>query len=260
MIIVRLQTVLSREVTPGDTAVLTVGSVQAGTRSNLIPDHAVLQLNMRSFSQPTRQRMLAAIQRIVRGECRATCSPRDPDFETLTSFPLTDNDAATTDRVAAAFAKHFGDRALELDRQTVSKDFSEIPDAAHVPYTYWGIGRTDREVYLAAEKEGRLQDLPSNHSPNSCPRCSPPPCAPAPRPWSRQLWPGSRRSDGFNQELEMRTRKHPMTPLAAIVAGRTPSTGCPSARRSGPPATSSRLRPGCASRSGNMTLRHWPRT
>jgi metal-dependent amidase/aminoacylase/carboxypeptidase family protein len=164
---------VSREVTPGDTAVLTVGSVQAGTRSNVIPDFAVLQLNMRTFSQPTRERMLAAIQRIVRGECQATGSPRDPDFETLASFPLTDNDAATTDRVAAAFARQFGDHALELDQQTVSEDFSEIPDAAHVPYTYWGIGRTDRQIYQAAEKDGRLQDLPSNHSPKFLPPLQP---------------------------------------------------------------------------------------
>jgi amidohydrolase len=173
MIIIRLQTVVSREVTPGDTAVLTVGSVQAGTVSNVIPDFAVLQLNMRTFSQPARERMLAAIQRIVRAECQATGSPRDPDFETLASFPLTDNDAATTDRVAAAFASQLGDHALELDRQTVSEDFSEIPDAAHVPYTYWGIGRTDRQVYQAAEKEGRLQDLPSNHSPKFLPPLQP---------------------------------------------------------------------------------------
>jgi amidohydrolase len=173
MIIVRLQTVVSREVTPGDTTVLTVGSVQAGTRSNVIPDFAVLQLNMRTFSQPTRERMLAAIQRIVRGECQATGSPKDPDFETLASFPLTDNDAATTDRVAAAFARQFGENASQLDQQTVSEDFSEIPDAAHVPYTYWGIGRTNREVYLAAEKEGRLQDLPSNHSPKFLPPLQP---------------------------------------------------------------------------------------
>jgi hippurate hydrolase len=128
---------------------------------------------MRTFSQPTRQRMLAAIQRIVRAECQATGSPKDPDFETLASFPLTDNDAATTDRVAAAFAKQFGDNALELDQQTVSEDFSEIPDAAHVPYTYWGIGRTDLQVYQAAEKEGRLEEVPSNHSPRFLPPLQP---------------------------------------------------------------------------------------
>ena len=69
---------------------------------------------MRSYSQPTRQRMLAAIQRIIRAECQASGSPKDPDFQTLASFPLLDNDAATTDRVAAAFAAHFGNDALVL--------------------------------------------------------------------------------------------------------------------------------------------------
>ena len=173
MIIVRLQTVVSREVAPGEIAVVTVGSIQAGTRSNVIPDHAVLQLNVRAYSPQTRQRMLAAIQRIVRDECQASGSPKDPDFETLGSFPLTDNDAATTDRAAAAFAAYFRDDALELGPQTVSEDFSVLPDAAGIPYTYWGIGRTDRQVYHAAEKAGRLQDLPSNHSAKFLPPLQP---------------------------------------------------------------------------------------
>jgi amidohydrolase len=173
MIIVRLQTVVSREVTPGDTAIVTVGAVQAGSRGNVIGDHAVLQLNMRSYSEPTRQRMLAAIERIVRGECQASGSPRDPEFTTVASFPLLDNDAATTDRVAAAFTAHFGADALDLPRQTVSEDFGVIPASAGVPYTYWGIGRTERQAYLAAEKAGRLQDLPSNHSPQFLPPLQP---------------------------------------------------------------------------------------
>ena len=173
MIIIRLQTVVSREVAPGDTAVLTVGSVQAGTSSTIIPDRAVMQLNMRSYSAPTRQRMLDAIHRIVRAECQASRSPADPGFETLSTFPVTDNDAAATGRVAKAFAGHFGDNATETPRQTVSEDFSIIPDAAGVPYTYWSYGFTDRQTYLAAEKEGRLDDLPTNHSPKYLPPLQP---------------------------------------------------------------------------------------
>ena len=168
MIVVRLQTVVSREVAPGEIAVVTVGSIQAGIRSNIIPDHAVLQLNVRAYSEQSRQRILAAVQRIVRAECQASGSPKDPDFQTLGSFPLTDNDPATTERVAAAFVAHFGDHAGQLPAQTVSEDFSIIPDAS-----YWGIGRTDRQVYLTAEKEGRLQDLPSNHSPKFLPPLQP---------------------------------------------------------------------------------------
>ncbi len=173
MTVVRLQTVVSREVAPGDIAVLTVGSCHAGTRSNVIPDYAVLELNLRSYSGVTRQRMLDAIQRIVRAECQASGSPREPGFETLFSFPVTANDAAATARVAAAFAAHFADRATEIPRQTVSEDFPNIPAAAGVPYTYWGIGFTDRETYLAAEKDGHLDDLPTNHSPQFLPPLHP---------------------------------------------------------------------------------------
>jgi hippurate hydrolase len=169
MIVIRLQTVVSREIAPGETAVLTVGSSQAGTTSNVIPDHAVLQLNIRSYSQQTRQRMLAAIQRIVRAECQAAGSPHDPDFETLDTYPLTDNDADTTRRVAAAFSAHFGDRALQWDQQTASEDFTNIPRAAGIPCTYWAIGGTDPQTYRTAEKNGHLDDLPANHSPKFLP-------------------------------------------------------------------------------------------
>jgi hippurate hydrolase len=115
MIIVRLQAIVSRETPPGEIAVVTVGSVHAGTRSNLIPDHALLQLSVRAYSQPTRERMLASIQRIVHAEGQASGSPQDPGFDTVGSFPLTVNDPVTTGRVAAAFAAHFGDRAGEID-------------------------------------------------------------------------------------------------------------------------------------------------
>ena len=173
MIIIRLQTIVSREVAPGDIAVVTVGSCQAGTRSNVIPDFAVLELNLRSYSGVTRQRMLDAVQRIVRAECQASGSPKDPEFETTFSFPVTDNDAAVTGRVAKAFAAHFGDLADEIPRQTVSEDFSKIPDSVGVPYTYWGLGYTDRATYLAAEKDGHLDDLTSNHSPKFLPPMQP---------------------------------------------------------------------------------------
>ena len=83
-----------------------MGSLHAGTRSNVIPDYAVLELNMRSYSAVTRQRMLDAIGRIVRAECQASGSPKDPEFETIFTFPVTDNDAAATGRVATAFAPH----------------------------------------------------------------------------------------------------------------------------------------------------------
>lgn len=173
MIVIRLQTVVSREIAPGQTAVLTVGSSQAGTTANVIPDRAVLQLNLRSYSGQTREHMLAAIRRIVRAECQAARSPQDPDFQTLDSYPLTDNDPDTTSRVVAAFKDCFGDRAVHWDQQTASEDFSAIPRAAGIPYSYWAIGGTDPQIYRRAQKDGHLDDLPANHSPKFLPVLQP---------------------------------------------------------------------------------------
>jgi amidohydrolase len=165
MIVVRLQTVVSREVAPGETAVLTVGSVQAGTKSNVIPDQAVLQLNVRTYSEGTRSAVLDAIRRIVRAECEASGCPREPDFELFDRFPLTANDEATTERVESAFSGFFGDRAQPVGQQSASEDFSDIPDALGVPYTYWFIGGIDPDRYAQAVRAGRVaQDIPVNHS------------------------------------------------------------------------------------------------
>jgi amidohydrolase len=164
-IVVRLQTVVAREVPPTETAVLTVGSIQAGTKSNVIPDRAVLQLNLRSYSDSIRSLMLEAIERIVTAECQASGSPRHPDFELFDRFPLTDNDVETSARVAAAFADFFGDRAGEIGQQSASEDFSDIPNALGVPYTYWCVGGVDPDLYRGAEEAGRVaQDIPVNHS------------------------------------------------------------------------------------------------
>jgi hippurate hydrolase len=174
MIVVRLQTVISREIQPGEPAVLTVGSLQAGTKSNVIPDHAVIQLNIRSYHEDTRTAILDAIKRIVTAECEASRSPRAPEFEMFDQFPLTENDPQVTERVADAFAGYFGDEAGELPLQTASEDFSDIPRALGVPYSYWGIGGIDPGLYEKAAAAGRVsQDVPVNHSAKFAPVIQP---------------------------------------------------------------------------------------
>ena len=174
MIVIRLQTIISREVAPTDPAVLTVGSIQSGTKSNVIGDHAVLQLNIRSYSEQTRDTIVAAVRRIVTAECQASGSPREPDVELFDRFPPTDNDEETTKRVRAAFDEVFGEHVQDMDLQTASEDFSDIPNAFQVPYTYWGIGGIDPSAYQAAASAGRIsQDVPVNHSPNFAPVIQP---------------------------------------------------------------------------------------
>jgi hippurate hydrolase len=174
MIIIRLQTVVSRETRPGEPVVVTVGSVLAGTKSNVIPDHAVIELNVRTYSEQTRAAILAAIRRMVNAECEASGSPQPATFEMFDRFPLTNNDATVTERVASAFADYFGDRSRPLPMQTASEDFSDIAKAVDAPYTYWGIGGIDPDTYRTAEKAGRVaQDIPVNHSPNFAPVIQP---------------------------------------------------------------------------------------
>lgn len=166
LVVLRLQTIVSRETKPGEFAVLTVGSSVAGSKSNIIPDHAVLLANLRTYDMAVRQRMIDSIERMVHAECEASGSPRPPDFEYFDQYPLTDNDPEVTERITSAFRSHFGtDIVFDLGRQTASEDFSRIPDAFGTPYTYWGVGCTDPEKYQRALDAGRLeQDIPVNHS------------------------------------------------------------------------------------------------
>ena len=174
MIVIRLQQIVSREVPPGEFAVLTVGRISAGSKSNIISDHAVLELNIRTFNTGTRDLVLNAIKRTVTGECLAAGSPKDPEFELYDHYPLTENDPAATERVSSAFREYFGDQAFTIDRQSASEDFSEIPDALGVPYTYWGIGGTDPQLYAKAQAAGTvLTDIPGNHSPKFAPVITP---------------------------------------------------------------------------------------
>lgn len=174
MIVVRLQAIVSREVAPGEFAVLTVGEISAGTKSNIISDHAVLELNIRSYSDNTRKLLINAIERVVRGECAASGSPKDPEFELYDHYPPTINDPKVTAKVAAALKDHFGDRAVTAPRQSASEDFSEIPTALGVPYTYWALGGIDDKTWYAAEKAGTLDtDIPVNHSPKFAPVIEP---------------------------------------------------------------------------------------
>lgn len=174
MIVVRLQFVVSREVAPTETAVLNVGSIRAGSKSNVIPDSAELQLNARTYSDAIRATVLDAIRRVVTAECEASGSPRPPEFELFDRFPLTSNDPDKTAQLTAAFDDFFGDRAVSMDQQTASEDFSDVPNASGTPYSYWKVGCTDPEVDDRAEQAGRVaQDIPVNHAPAFAPVLQP---------------------------------------------------------------------------------------
>jgi amidohydrolase len=90
--VLRLQTIVSREVAAAEAAVLTVGVLQAGTKENVIPDEAILKLNVRTFDAGVRTRVLAAIERIVKAEAAASGAPRPPEITNIDQYPLNVND------------------------------------------------------------------------------------------------------------------------------------------------------------------------
>jgi hippurate hydrolase len=162
-VVLRLQTIVARETRPGEFAVVTVGSSVAGTKSNIIPDQAVLLVNVRTYDESVREHVLAAVERIVRAECDGAGSPRPPVFEYYDRYPLTSNDAGVTAVVTGAFREHFGsERVVDLGRVTASEDFSRLPDAFGAPYCYWGIGGFPAGA-----------DAPPNHSPYFAPLIQP---------------------------------------------------------------------------------------
>ncbi|WEK21063.1 MAG: M20 family metallopeptidase [Candidatus Pedobacter colombiensis] len=165
----RLQTIISREVAPIENAVLTVGSLQAGVKENIIPDDATLKLNIRTFNDGVRDHILSAVKRICCAECTASNAPRDPEFTMLDSYPITDNDAVATAKVAEAFRTQFGDRSYETQPASASEDFSVFGRNWKVPYVFWFVGGTEPKVYLEAKKNNLLNSIPSNHSPKFAP-------------------------------------------------------------------------------------------
>jgi amidohydrolase len=168
--VLRLQTIVSREVAPTDTAVVTIGSLQAGEKENVIPDEAIIKLNVRSYDEGVRRHVLAAIERIVKAEAAASGAVKPPEITPLDRYSLVRNDPDATMRVVSAFREQFSqDRVRETKPTTASEDFGCFGAEWDVPSVFWFVGGTDAAAYQQAEQAGRVSDLPTNHSPHFAP-------------------------------------------------------------------------------------------
>ncbi|WP_206668122.1 amidohydrolase [Teichococcus oryzae] len=172
--VTQLQTVVSREIGMTDQAVITVGALQAGSSANIIPERALLRLNIRTFDDQVRERVLASVRRIITQQAELSRSPKPPTFKTLSTFPLTINDEDATRKVAEALRERMGaDRVQPASAASASEDFTVLARAWDVPSVYWLVGGTDPDTYAKAQKEGRPNDIPSNHSPEFAPVLQP---------------------------------------------------------------------------------------
>jgi len=168
--VMRLQTIVSREVAPTDSAVVTIGVLQAGTKENVIPDEAIIKLNVRTFDEGVRKRVLAAIERIVNAEAAAAGAPKAPEITPLDRYSLVANDVEATSRVVDAFRQNFADGFVEQTKPSMaSEDFGCFGAEWHAPAVYWFFGGDDPAVYAKAKKDGKINDLPTNHNPHFAP-------------------------------------------------------------------------------------------
>ncbi|MFC3674615.1 amidohydrolase [Ferrovibrio xuzhouensis] len=162
--VMRLQTVVSREVAMADNAVVTVGTIQSGFNENVIPDEALLRLNIRTFKEAVRSRVLESVKRIIEAEATASGAPKMPEIREISRFPLTVNDEAAMAKTVGAMGAHFGAaRLTEMDPLSGSEDFGLFGTAWGVPSVFWWVGGTDPARLAAAQSGG--EPIPVNHSP-----------------------------------------------------------------------------------------------
>ncbi|KAF2751884.1 metal-dependent amidase/aminoacylase/carboxypeptidase [Sporormia fimetaria CBS 119925] len=157
--IMRLQTVVSREVDPLDSAVVTVSAIEGGHAENMIPSHADLKLNISAGSLESRARVLDAVGRVIQAEASASANPIRLILTPTNQFPLLVDDAAMNTELEKAFSEVFG-RSIgrkydnDIPRLQGSEDFSILATEVGKPC-----------AFFLERKQGTLPELPGLHSP-----------------------------------------------------------------------------------------------
>jgi amidohydrolase len=170
--VMRLQTVVAREIASNEQAVLTVGRLHAGSTENVIPHTAELGITIRTYSPATRDHLRGAVERVLRAESEASAAPRPPHFEWGVSSPALVNDSEATAQTMGIFEEHFGaTNVVEYPRIAASEDVGAFGAELAVPTVYWFLGGTDPQVFANAMESGA--SLPFNHSPEFAPAIEP---------------------------------------------------------------------------------------
>jgi len=176
-IIVSLQTIVSRELKGTDPAVVTVGSIHGGTKSNIIPAEVKMELTLRSYSDDVRAHLVAAVRRICRGEAIAAGLPDElmPEIDVNAAEGATSvyNDPALTQRLRGTFIAWLGaEHVVAYHPAMVSEDFSEFGRTVeHVPICMFRLGAIPAKTIAESERTG--VPLVSLHSGKFAPEAEP---------------------------------------------------------------------------------------
>lgn len=170
-IAVTLQSIISREIKPGDAAVITVGYIQAGTKNNIIPDDAQMGITVRSFKPEVRRHLLTAIERVAKGEAEAAGAEKMPLVEKYESTSAVYNDPVLTQHLQATLEAALGKGNVQIEEPIMtSEDYSVFVEQG-VPSFYFMLGAANPQKYAEAKAGGK--DLPTNHSPLFAPDAEP---------------------------------------------------------------------------------------
>jgi hippurate hydrolase len=170
-LVLSLQSVVSREIKPGDPAVITVGYIQGGNKANIIPDEVRLGLSVRSYSEEVRKHLLSAIERIAKAEGEAAGAPKPPEVKVIESTGAMYNDPKLSDKLTKVLQQTLGaDNVRQLPPAMTSEDYSEFTKAG-IPSFYFSLGAANPEKFKEAAAKGTA--LPSNHSPFYAPDMEP---------------------------------------------------------------------------------------
>ena len=169
--VVTLQSIVAREIKPGEAAVITIGSIQAGTKNNIIPDDAQMGLTVRSYKPDVRQHLLAAIERVAKAEAMAAGAEKMPLIEKYESTSAVYNDPVLTQHLATTLEGVLGKGTVVTEEPIMtSEDYSVFVEQG-VPSFYFTLGVADAQKLASAQAAGK--QLPSNHSPLFAPVADP---------------------------------------------------------------------------------------
>ncbi|MCJ1386218.1 hypothetical protein MMC17_009344 [Xylographa soralifera] len=172
-ILTRLQTIVSREVKPGELGVISCGSIHGGSAANIIPDHVDMKITARAYSTQIQERLLKGIERVIKAECTASGATQEPSIKSIMHAPPTINAEAPYLVLNESFQRYFHGDLCKGEAKGASEDFSILATSCNRPYLFWNFGCVDPEQWAEADRIGTTAQIPGPHTARFAPAIQP---------------------------------------------------------------------------------------